>query len=92
MKITLLKSNLEAQLTGSPAVVSFTITQKNLTAFNRSQGNSITTAPSFNEIVNQGRGLPCPEARKWLRRIYSDQFGIMSGTLTMQHLKAFVSK
>jgi len=92
MKITLLKSNLEAQLTGGPAVVSFTVTQKNLTAFNRSQGGSIKNAPSFNEAVNQERGLPCPEARQWLRRIYSDQFGIMSGTLTMKHLKAFVSQ
>jgi len=92
MKITLLKSNLEAQLTGGPAVVSFTITQKQLTAFNRSQGSSITTAPSFNESVNQERGLPCPEARQWLRRVYSDQFGIIPGILTMRHLKAFLIK
>lgn len=87
MKITLVKSNLEAQLTGSPAVVSFSITQRQLTAFNRSQGDSIRNAPSFNETVNKQRGLPCPEARQWLRSLYSDQYGIMSGTLTMQHLR-----
>jgi hypothetical protein len=86
MKITLVKSNLEAQLTGGPAVVSFTITQKQLTAFNRSLAGPIRYAPSFIDAI-QFRFLPCPEARQWLRRVYSDQFGIMSGTLTMQHLR-----
>ena len=87
MKITLIKSNLEAQLTGSPAVVSFSITQKQLTAFNRSQGDSLRNAPSFNEAVNKQRGLPCPTARQWLRSLYSGHLGIEGGTLTMQHLR-----
>ena len=91
MKITLVKSNLEAQLTGSPSVVSFAITQKNLKAFNMSQGGGIKNAPSYNENVNKERGLPSPEARKWLRDIYSQEFGIMSGKLTLAILKKYVS-
>jgi hypothetical protein len=87
MKVTIVKSNLEAKITGTPAIVTFTITQRNLNAFNLSQGSSIRKAPSYNEEVNKQRGLPCPEARKWLRSVYSDKFGIMSGTLTMRDLK-----
>lgn len=35
MKVTLVKSNLEARITNSPAVVSFSITQRQLNAFNK---------------------------------------------------------
>jgi hypothetical protein len=35
MKVTLVKSNLEARITGSPAVVSFSVTQRQLNAFNK---------------------------------------------------------
>lgn len=87
MKITIVKSNIEAKISGTPAIVTFTVTQKNLDAFNRSQGGSIRNAPSYNEEVNKQRGLPCPEAMRWLRSVYSDKFGLMSGNLTMKDIQ-----
>ena len=91
MKVTIVKSNLEAQISGTPAIVTFTITQKNINAFNLSQGGGIKNAPSYNENVNKERGLPCPEVRQWLRSIYSSEFGIMQGKLTMGIVKKYIS-
>lgn len=91
MKITLVKPNVEAKISGTPAIVTFTVTQKNLDAFNRSQGGTIWNAPSYNEEVNKQRGLPCPEARRWLRSVYSDKFGIMSGNLTMKDIREAIA-
>jgi len=72
---------------GYPETVSFDVTPKNLRAFNLSQGGSIKNAPSYNENVNRERGLPCPEARQWLRELHVSTFGVMSGNLTMAHVK-----
>ena len=91
MKVTIVKSNLEAKISGTPAIMTFTITQKNLNAFNLSQGGGIKNAPSYNENVNKERGLPCPDARQWLRSIYSSEFGIMQGKLTMGIVKKYIS-
>lgn len=87
MKITLVKPNIEAKISGTPAVVTFIVTQKNLNAFNRSQGGSIRNAPSYNEEINKQMGLPSPEARRWLRSVYFDKFGLMSGNLTMKDIQ-----
>lgn len=61
------------------------ITTKQLTAFNRSQGGGIDNAPSFNEAVNQRRGLPNAETRRKLRLLYVEKFGLMTDSrgLTM---------
>ena len=90
MKITVVNTNAKVAL-GYPAVVTFEVTAKSLAAFNRSQGDTIRNAPSFNEAVNQQRGLPGPEARQWLRSLYSDRFGIMGGNLTMADVKGAVA-
>jgi hypothetical protein len=91
MKITI--ENAHAKLAVRyPAAVTFEVTAKSLAAFNRSQGDSIRNAPSFNEAVNEQRGLPSPLARQWLRSLYSDKFGCMSGQLTMKDVKGAVSK
>ena len=81
MKITIVNTNAKVAL-GFPAVATFEVTAKNLTAFNRSQ-RTLAHAPSYNEAVNDQRGLPGPEARQWLRSLYSDKFGVMGGNLTM---------
>lgn len=86
MKITIYNPNVKIAL-GYPATVTFEITPKNLRAFNLSQGGTIKNAPSFNENVNRERGLPCPEARQWLRELHGHVFGIMNGNLTMAHVK-----
>jgi hypothetical protein len=89
MKITLVNSNAKIAL-GFPASVTFEVTAKNLAAFNRSQGDSIKNAPSFNENVNRERGLPDANARLWLRGLYSDKFGVMKGNLTMADVKGAI--
>ena len=89
MKITIINPNAKVAL-GFPAVATFEVTAKSLAAFNRSQGNSIRNAPSYNEAVNEQRGLPGPEARQWLRSLYSDKFGCMNGRLTMADVKGAV--
>ncbi len=91
MKITLVNPTAKVAL-GFPAAVTFEVTAKSLAAFNRSQGGTIRNAPSFNEAVNQQRGLPGPEARQWLRSLYADKFGIMGGNLTIADVKGAVSK
>jgi hypothetical protein len=89
MKITI--ENAHAKLAVRyPAAVTLEVTVKSLAAFNRSQGDSIRNAPSFNEEVNKQRGLPSAEARKWLRSLYADKFGIMRGSLTMADVKGAV--
>lgn len=89
MKITIIYPNAKVAL-GFPAVASFEVTAKSLAAFNRSQGDTIRNAPSFNEAVNKARGLPNPDARQWLRSLYSDKFGVMGGNLTMADVKGAV--
>ena len=89
MKITIINPNAKVAL-GFPAVATFEITAKNLAAFNRSQGDTIRNAPSFNEEWNESAGLPGPEARQWLRSLYSDKFGVMGGNLTMADVKGAV--
>jgi len=91
MKVTLVKSNLEARITGSPAVVSFSVTQRQLNALNAAKRN-LRNAISFNEHYNTANGLPSPEARMWLHSVYADTFGIESGTLTMAHLRIALSR
>ena len=91
MKITIINPNAKVAL-GYPAIATFEITAKSLAAFNRSQGDTIRNAPSFNEAVNEQRGLPGPEARQWLRSLYLDKFGIMGGNLTMADVKGAVNK
>jgi hypothetical protein len=91
MRITIINPNAKVAL-GYPAVATFEVTAKSLSAFNRSQGDTVRNAPSFNEAVNEQRGLPGPEARQWLRSLYSDKFGVMGGKLTMADLKGAVSK
>jgi hypothetical protein len=86
MKIALVNPNTKVAL-GFPAIVTFEVTAKSLAAFNRSQGDPIRNAPSFNEAVNQQRGLPSPEARQWLRSLCSQKFGVMRGNLTMADVK-----
>ena len=90
MKITIVNTNAKVAL-GFPACVTFEVNAKSLAAFNRSQGDSIKHAPSFNEAVNKERGLPDANARLWLRGLYSDKFGIMKGNLTMADVKGAVS-
>ena len=90
MKITIIYPNAKVAL-GFPALVTFEVTAKSLAAFNRSQGGGIKNAPSFNENVNRERGLPDANARQWLRSIYSDNFGIMGGNLTMADVKGALS-
>jgi len=90
MKITVSYPLAKVAL-GSPAFVTFEITPKNLAAFNRSQGDTIRNAPSFNEAVNKERGLPDANARQWLRALYSDKFGIMGGALKMSDVKNAVN-
>lgn len=89
MKITVFNSTAKVAL-GFPPVVVFEVTCKSLAAFNRSQGDNILNAPSVNEAVNEQRGLPGPEARQWLRSLYSDKFGVMVGNLTMADVKGAV--
>ena len=89
MKITIVNPNTKVAL-GFPALVTFDVTAKSLAEFNRSQGDTIRNAPSFNEAVNQQRGLPSAEARQWLRSLYADKFGIMGGSLTMADVKGAV--
>ena len=90
MKITIIYPTAKVAL-GFPALVTFEVTAKSLAAFNRSQGGGIKNAPSFNENVNKERGLPDANARRWLRSIYSDNFGIMGGNLTMADVKGALS-
>lgn len=90
MKINIINTNAKVAL-GFPACVTFEINAKSLRAFNRSQGDGIENAPSFNEAVNRERGLPDANARLWLRGLYSDKFGIMKGNLTMADVKGAVS-
>ena len=90
MKITIVNTNAKVAL-GFPACVTFEINATSLAAFNRSQGDSIKNAPSFNEAVNKERGLPDANARLWLRGLYSDKFGCMKGNLTMADVKGAVS-
>ena len=90
MKITIVNTNAKVAL-GFPACVTFEVNAKNLAAFNRSQGDSIKNAPSFNEAVNKERGLPDANARLWLRGLYSDKFGCMKGNLTMADVKGAIS-
>jgi hypothetical protein len=89
MKITIINPNAKVAL-GFPAVATFEITAKSLAAFNRSQGDTIRNAPSFNEAVNEQRGLPSPAARQWLRSLYSDKFGVMRGNLSMADVRGAV--
>lgn len=89
MKITIVNTNAKVAL-GFPACVTFEINAKSLAAFNRSQGDSIKNAPSFNEAVNRERGLPDANARLWLRGLYSDKFGCMKGNLTMADVKGAI--
>ena len=89
MKITLVNPNTKVAL-GFPALTTFEVTAKSLAAFNRSQGDTIRNAPSFNEAVNEKRGLPSPEARQWLRSLYADKFGVMGGRLTMADVRGAV--
>jgi hypothetical protein len=89
MKITIVNPKSKVAL-GFPAVATFEITAKNLAAFNRSQGDTIKNAPSFNEAVNKERGLPDANARAWLRSLYSDKFGVMGGCLKMADVKGAV--
>ena len=89
MKITIVNTNAKVAL-GFPACVTFEIDAKSLTAFNRSQGDSIKNAPSFNEEVNKERGLPDANARLWLRGLYSEKFGMMKGNLTMSDVKGAI--
>ncbi len=86
MKIIIVNPSAKVAL-GFPAVATFEITAKNLAAFNRSQGDSIKSAPSVNEAVNKERGLPDANARVWLRSLYSDKFGVMRGCLKMADVK-----
>jgi hypothetical protein len=86
MKITIINPNTKVAL-GFPAIARFDVTAKSLAAFNRSQGDTIRNAPFFNEAVNEQRGLPSPEARQWLRSLYADKFGCMSGNLTMADVR-----
>lgn len=88
MKITVVNSNAKIAL-GFPAVVTFEVTSKSLAAFNRSQ-RTLAHAPSFNEAWNKSVGLPSPQARQWLRCLYSDKFGVMVGNLTMADVKGAV--
>lgn len=88
MKITVDYPKAKVAL-GFPAVASFEITAKSLSAFNRSQ-RSLALAPSFNEAWNEAAGLPNPQARQWLRSLYSDKFGVMGGNLTMADVKGAV--
>lgn len=90
MKITIVNTNTKVAL-GFPACVTFEVNAKSLAAFNRSQGDGIKNAPSFNEAVNKERGLPDANARLWLRGLYSDKFGIMKGNLTMSDVKGAIS-
>lgn len=87
MKITLVNPKIKTAL-GAPETITFDVTAKNLRAFNLSQGSTIKNAPSFNENVNRERGLPCIEARAWLRELFSSKFGIMNGNLTMADVKS----
>jgi hypothetical protein len=91
MKITIINLNTKVAL-GFPALTTFEVTAKSLAAFNRSQGDSIRNAPSYNEEVNKQRGLPSAEARQWLRSLYCHKFGVMRGNLTMADVKGAVSK
>lgn len=52
MKITIVNTNAKVAL-GFPACVTFEVNAKNLAAFNRSQGDGIKHAPSFNEEWNK---------------------------------------
>lgn len=88
MKITVTYPNAKVAL-GFPAIASFEVTAKSLSAFNRSQ-RSLALAPSFNEAWNEAVGLPNPQARQWLRSIYSEKFGVMGGNLTMADVKGAV--
>lgn len=90
MKVTVIYSNAQIAL-GFPKTVTFEVTAMSLTAFNRSCGDGIKNAPSFNEEWNRQRGLPDANARKWLRNLYSDKFGICGGYLTMADVKNAVS-
>ena len=90
MKITIVNTNAKVAL-GFPACVTFEVNAKSLAAFNRSQGDGIKHAPSFNEAVNKERGLPDINARLWLRGLHSDKFGIMKGNLTMSDVKGAIS-
>lgn len=89
MRITIVNPTAKVAV-GFPSVVTFKVTAKSLAAFNRSKGDSIRNAPSFNEAVNQQRGLPGPDARQWLRSLYADKFGVMGGSLTMADVKGAV--
>lgn len=89
MKITIVNTNAKVAL-GFPACVTFEVNAKNLAAYNRSQGDGIKNAPSFNEAVNKERGLPDADARLWLRMLYADKFGIMKGNLTMADVKGAI--
>jgi len=89
MKITIVYPKSKMAL-GFPAVAAFEITAKSLAAFNRSQGGGMKNAPSCNENVNRERGLPDANARTWLRSLYSDKFGVMSGRLTMADVRGAV--
>lgn len=67
MTITLVKSNLEAQLTGAPAITSFKLTAAQLRAWNTFRDTAHI------EHRNADWGLPCAEACKWLRNTFGEQ-------------------
>jgi hypothetical protein len=87
MKIHLLNPKAFCELTGVPPVESFTLTAKQLGAWNAVQFR--TFGISANENVNAERGLPCAVARRWLRSLHSAKFGICnpSGRLTWADVK-----
>jgi hypothetical protein len=68
------------------------ITKKELFAFNKTLGGGIKDAVSYNENVNKQRGLPPPDIRAALRKIHSDEFGIMGGKLTFAIIKKHLSE
>jgi hypothetical protein len=72
MKITRHRSSGPIAI-GKGAVESFEITPRQLRVWNylKNKDGGIT----YNENWNQSQGLPCPEARAWLKAIHSRKFG-----------------
>ena len=91
MKITLLNPSSTVALGIAPAVESFSLTPRQLRAWNASHFK--LGGISANENANEARGLPCPAARRWLRGLHEHVHGICYPTapLTMADVRRALS-
>lgn len=92
MKIQLLNPSALCQIMGAPPVETFSLTQKQLRAWNRAKVRAFGI--SFNESFNSEQGLPCEAAMRWLSSLHSSKFGTLepSGEVTWSDVRNAMEK